>query len=165
MANYGGSPGGPYNMPPPPQRPTAPPSVLTAVKLIYAGAALSLVGIVVTLTQKDAIRKMIAANNPKLTQSQLDVAMNVGLAFGVILGLLGVGLWLWMASANKKGYSWARVVSSVFFGIDTLYLLYVLFAGGNPAIQKVASVLLWLVGLGAVVFLWRSDSSAYFNAA
>ncbi|MCW3034839.1 MAG: hypothetical protein JWM17_151 [Actinobacteria bacterium] len=152
-------------MPPPPQRPTAPPSVLTAVKLIYAGAALSLVGIVVTLTQKDAIRKMIAANNPKLTQSQLDVAMNVGLAFGVILGLLGVGLWLWMASANKKGYSWARVVSSVFFGIDTLYLLYVLFAAGNPAIQKVASVLLWLVGLGAVVFLWMSDSSAYFNAA
>jgi len=152
-------------MPPPPQRPSAPASVLTAVKLIYAGAALSLVGIVVTLTQKDAIRKMIAANNPKLTQSQLDVAMNVGLAFGVILGLLGVGLWLWMASANKKGYSWARVVSSVFFGIDTLYLLYVLFAAGNPVIQKVAALLLWLVGLGAVVFLWRSDSSAYFNAA
>jgi len=152
-------------MPPPPQRPSAPASVLTAVKLIYAGAALSLVGIVVTLTQKDAIRKMIAANNPKLTQSQLDVAMNVGLTFGVILGLLGAGLWLWMASANKKGYSWARVVSSVFFGIDTLYLLYVLFAAGNPAIQKVAALLLWLVGLGAVVFLWRSDSSAYFNAA
>jgi hypothetical protein len=152
-------------MPPPPQRPSAPASVLTAVKLIYAGAALSLVGIVVTLTQKDAIRKMIAANNPKLTPSQLDVAMNVGLAFGVIVGLLGVGLWLWMASANKKGYSWARVVSSVFFGIDTLYLLYVLFAAGNPAIQKVATLALWLVGLGAVVFLWRSDSSAYFNAA
>jgi hypothetical protein len=152
-------------MPPPPQRPSAPASVLTAVKLMYAGAALSLVNMVITLTQKDAIRKAIAANNPNLTQSQLDVGVNVGLAFGVIVGLLGVGLWVWMASANKKGYSWARVVSSVLFGVNTLGLLYVLFTATSTAIQKVVGVLIWVVGLGALVFLWRSDSSAYFNAA
>jgi len=55
-------------------------------------------------------------------------------------------------------------VSSVLFGVNTLGLLYVLIAAGSTAIQKVASVALWLVGLAAVVFLWRSDSSAYFNA-
>jgi hypothetical protein len=163
MANYGGSPGGPYNMPPPPERPSAPASVLTAVKLMYAGAALSVINIVIALTQKDAIRKAIVTKNPNLTQSQIDVGVNVGLAGGIIFGLLGVGLWLWMAAANKKGYSWARVVSSVLFGINTLGLLYVMFATGT-AIQKVVGVLIWLVGLGAVVFLWRSDSSAYFNA-
>jgi len=41
-----------------------------------------------------------------------------------------------MAYANKKGYNWgAGVVSSVLFGINTLGLLYVLFAGrqhGDP---------------------------------
>src|SRR5437868_2317902 len=127
MANYGDSPGPPYNMPPPPQRPSAPSSVLTAVKLIYAGAALSLISLIIGLTQKDAFRKMIATRNPNLTQSQLDVSVNIGLAFGALVALLGVGLWLWMASANKKGYNWARVVSSVLFGINTLGLLYVLF--------------------------------------
>ena len=163
MANYGDTPGPPYNMPPPPQRPSAPASVLTAVKLIYAGAALSVISLIIGLTQKDAIRKMIATRNPNLTQSQLDVSVNIGLAFGVIFSLIGVGLWLWMASANKKGYSWARVVSSVLFGINTLGLLYVLFGAGSTAIQKVVGVLTWLVGLGAVVLLWRPDSSAYFN--
>jgi hypothetical protein len=164
MANYGGDPGSPSNLPPPPQRPSAPASVLTAVKLMYAGAALSLISLIIGLTQKEAIRKAVAASNPNLTDSQLNVAVNVGLVFGAFFALVGLGLWLWMAYANKKGYAWARVVSSVLFGINTLGLIYVLIAAGSTAIQKVAGVAVWLVGLAAVVFLWRSDSSAYFNA-
>jgi hypothetical protein len=164
MANYGGNPGAPYNLPPPPQRPSAPASVLTAVKLMYAGAALSIVTLIIGLTQKEAIRKAIATSNPNLTESQLNVGVNFGLAFGAIFALIGLGLWLWMASANKKGYSWARVVSSVLFGINTLGLIYILIAAGSTAIQKASGVVIWLVGLAAIVFLWRSDSSAYFNA-
>jgi low temperature requirement protein LtrA len=164
MANYGGDPGSPYNLPPPPQRPSAPASVLTAVKLMYAGAALSLISLVIGLTQKAAIRKAVAAANPNFTDSQLNSAVNITLVFGAFVGLLGAGLWLWMAYANNKGHAWARVVSSVLFGINTLGLIYVLIAAGSTAIQKVASVVIWLVGLAAVVFLWRSDSSAYFNA-
>ena len=164
MANHGEDPGTPYNLPPPPQRPSAPPSVLTAVKLMYAGAALSVISLIIGLTQKEAIRKAVAASNPNFTDSQLNVAVNVGVAFGAFFALVGLGLWLWMAYANKKGYAWARVVSSVLFGVNTLGLLYVLIAAGSTAIQKVASVAIWLVGLAAIVFLWRSDSSAYFNA-
>ena len=51
MANYGGDPGSPYNLPPPPQRPSAPASVLTAVKLMYAGAGLSVISFIIGLTQ------------------------------------------------------------------------------------------------------------------
>ncbi|TMK42893.1 MAG: hypothetical protein E6G66_16015 [Actinobacteria bacterium] len=112
----------------------------------------------------NVIRKAVAASNPNFTDSQLNVAVNVGVAFGAFFALVGLGLWLWMAYANKKGYAWARVVSSVLFGVNTLGLLYVLIAAGSTAIQKVASVAIWLVGLAAIVFLWRSDSSAYFNA-
>jgi low temperature requirement protein LtrA len=164
MANYGRDPGSPSNLPPPPQRPSAPASVLTAVKLMYAGAALSLISLVIGLTQKAAIRKAIIASNPNLTPSQINFGVNAGLVFGAFFGLLGAGLWLWMAYANNKGYAWARVVSSVLFGINTLGLIYVLIAAGSTAIQKVASGVIWLVGLAAIVFLWRSDSSAYFNA-
>ena len=164
MANYGEDPGSPSNLPPPPQRPSAPASVVTAVKLMYAGAALSTVSLIVGLTQKAAIRKAIVARNPNLTQSQLNFGVNAGLVFGAFVGLVGAGLWLWMAYANNKGYAWARVVSSVLFGLNSLVLLYGLIAAGGTAIQKAAGIVVWLVGLGAIVFLWRSDSSAYFNA-
>ena len=164
MASYGGDPGSPSNLPPPPQRSSAPASVVTAVKIMYAGAALSVVSLLIGLTQKAAIRKAIAASNPNLTQSQLNFGVNAGLVFGAFVGLLGAGLWLWMAYANNKGYAWARVVSSVLFGLNSLVLLYGLIAAGSTAIQKAAGIVTWLVGLGAIVFLWRSDSSAYFNA-
>ena len=156
-------PGIPSNMPPP-QRPSAPPSVLTAVKLMYAGAALSVVTLIVGLTQKEAIRKAFAANNPNLTDSQINAGTNLGLAFLAFSALVGLGLWLWMAHASKKGYAWARVVSSVLFGLNTVAFIFVLVGASGTAIQKTANLVTWLVGLGAVVFLWRSDSSAYFNA-
>jgi hypothetical protein len=165
MANYGGTPGGPYQMPPPPQRPTAPASVLTAAKLMYAGAALSVVTLIIGLTQKAAIRKNILIHNPRLTGAEIDLAANFTLAFTALFSIGGVALWLWMASASKKGHSWARIVSSVLFGLGTLGLLYTVLArgAGSTAIQQVLSALGWLVGLGVVVFLWRSDSSAYFT--
>ena len=38
----------------------------------------------------------------------------------VVVGLIGVGLWLWMAQKNKAGKNWARITSTVFFALDTL---------------------------------------------
>ena len=40
----------------------------------------------------------------------------------VIGALIAIGLWLWMAWANRRGRNWARIVSAVFFGINTLDL-------------------------------------------
>jgi asparagine N-glycosylation enzyme membrane subunit Stt3 len=164
MANYGGSPGAPYNMPPPPQRPSPPASVLTAVKLMYAGAALSVISLIIGLTQRDAIQKAVVANNPSYTAGEINTAANFLLVFGAVVGIIGLGLWLWMASANKKGQTWARVVSTVLFGLNTLFLVFITVGAAYVTIQKILVALIWLVGLGAVVFLWRSDSSAYFNA-
>lgn len=164
MANYPGYPGYPggYNLPPPPQRPGPPPSVITAVTLMYVGAALSFVGLGLGLLQRSAIRRLVLRRNPALTPTQINFTINVAIAFAVIVALVGVGLWLWMAYANKKGYSWARVVSTVFFGIDTLSLVYALLAG-NTTLQRIHGVAVWLVALGAIVFLYRPDASAYFN--
>ena len=41
----------------------------------------------------------------------------------VIGGLIAIGLWLWMAWANGRGRGWARVLSAVLFGINTLTLV------------------------------------------
>ncbi len=59
----------------PQQRPPAPPSIQTAVKLMYAGAALSAVGFIVGLATIGSLRQdIINASTKKLTASQLHAA-------------------------------------------------------------------------------------------
>jgi hypothetical protein len=101
---------------------------------------------------------------PKLTPSQLHSAEVVLVAFSVISALIGVALWLWMARMNRVGKSWARVLGTVFFGLQTLLLVLGLGRAGAAAGSLFAFVP-WLIGLGAVVFLWRRESTDYFNAS
>ena len=146
------------------ERPPAPPSIRTAVKFMYAGAALSAISLIVGLTTIGSLKSAIKSADPKYTASQIHAAETVGVASIVIIGLLGIGLWIWMARANGAGRSWARVVASVLFGISTLDLLL----GGvraNSAFNLLFSALVWLIGLGAIIFLYRRDSSEYFAAS
>ncbi len=82
----------------------------------------------------------------------------------VVIGLLAVGLWIWMARANGAGQSWARVVATVLFGISTLALLAT-FARPHSAYDLLTGMLVWLVGLAAVTLLWQKATSAYLQAA
>jgi hypothetical protein len=66
-----------------------------------------------------------------------------------------------MALTCKAGKNWARIVSTVLFVLDTLFLLLGLARAGAAA-SSLVSILTWLIGLGAVIFLWRKDSSEYF---
>jgi len=146
------------------QRPPAPQSIQNAVKLMYAGAALSAVGLIVGLATIGSLKNAIKSADPSFTASQVHSAEVVGVASVIIGGLLGIGLWLWMARANAAGRSWARIVSSVLFGISTLELVSTL-ARANSVLNLLFEGLVWLVGLGAIMFLWRRESSEYFAAA
>jgi ABC-type uncharacterized transport system permease subunit len=84
-----------------------------------------------------------------------------GVAGLVISGLLGVGLWILMARLNLSGRNWARILASVLFGINTLELLAT-FTRPSTILGVVFAVALWIVGLGAIVFLWRRESSEFF---
>ena len=53
-----------------------PATIANAVKLMYVGAAVGLVGTLVTLTQVDAIRDAIEDDDPSLTASEVDTAVN-----------------------------------------------------------------------------------------
>jgi hypothetical protein len=146
----------------PQQRPPAPPSIRTAVRLMYAGAILSAVSFIVGLATVGSLRQaIIKASNKTLTSTQIHTAEVAGVAAIVVLGLIGVGLWLWMAWANGRGRSWARVVAAVLFGFNTLGLLSTVI---RPAAigTKIFDILVWLVGLGAIVYLWRPDASEYY---
>jgi hypothetical protein len=77
--------------------------------------------------------------------------------------VISIGLWVWVALMNKAGRSWARIVATVLFGLDTLFLLLGVAQAGAAA-GTLVSILTWLIGLGAVIYLWRRDASEYFTA-
>jgi len=143
-------------------RPPAPPAVLNAVKLMYAGAVVSAVEIVISLTTIGSLRSAIKTAYPHYTTAHvhsLEVASVAGL---VISGLIGVALWVLMARLNLGGRNWARIVASVLFAINTLELLAI-FRRPSVTIGLAFAVLLWLIGLGAIMLLWRRESSAFFQ--
>jgi hypothetical protein len=144
------------------QRPPAPRSVLNAVKLMYVGAVVSAVGLGVSLATSGGLKKQIKHARPNLTKTQVNSLDTALIALAVIFGVFAIGLWLWMAWKNKAGKNWARVTGTVFFGIDTVGLISVFTQPGSIA-GKLLSVLVWLVGLGAIVLLWRGESSSYFR--
>lgn len=145
-------------------RPTPPPSVQNAVRLMYVGAAISAISLIVTLATISSLRTSIHNANPSLSAAKLHSAETAAVVLAIVFGLIGVGLWIWMARANKAGKNWARITATVFFGLDTLSLLAG-FRQAEPALSRAVSLLVWVAGLGAVVLLWQKISSAYFAAS
>jgi hypothetical protein len=80
----------------------------------------------------------------------------------VLVGVVAIALWLWMARANAAGRNYARISGTVFFGLNTVFLLLSL-ARPHASLGLVFNVLVWLAGLGAVIMLWRSESRPYFS--
>jgi len=145
-----------------PLRPAAPAPVLTAVKLMYAGAAVSTVSLIISLTDIGGSKSAIRKARPNLTATQVNQLNTFIITLAVVSGLVGIGLWLWMARANGRGKSWARIVSTVLFCLATLDLVGV-FGEPKTALSLIFPILTWLVGLGAVYLLWRPESTAFFK--
>jgi hypothetical protein len=148
----------------PAARPQPPRSVVMAVRFMYAGAVLSVVGVIIVLATVGQLRGSLHQAYPKLSPAKLHQAEVSDVTYVVVRGLIGAALWVWMAILNKAGKGWARIVGTVLFAVQTLLLvltLGLLGAGGG----NIFSILPWLIGLGAVVYLWRRESTEYFNAS
>jgi hypothetical protein len=143
-------------------RPPAPPSVVNAVKLMYIGAAVSTVSLIVSFVDISGTKAAIRRARPDLTATQVNQLNTFIIALAVVSGLIGIALWLWMAWANGQGKNWARIVSTVLFGLATLDLVGV-FSEPKTAIGLVFPVLTWLVGAATIWLLWRPDSTAFFK--
>lgn len=159
---------GPAGMP---AKPPAPQTVQNAFYLMLAGAALQLLSGIAALGSVSKIRDTIRTQHPDYTSTQVDSAVRVGEAFAIVLVLIGMGLWIWMAFANRAGKNWARITGTVFFGLDSLSLVISLAVSGSSAMSTtktspfsvIVGILIWVVGLVAVILLWNKQSSPYFN--
>jgi hypothetical protein len=139
-----------------------PNSVQTAVRLMYAGAGISAISFILGLVTIGSVRRTLEKQYPTYSTSKIDALVNAEIVIVIVAGIIGVGLWLWMAWANKRGKNWARITGTVFFGLYTLDLIFVA-ARSASGISTVFAIVTWLVGLGATIMLWRKESTAYFR--
>jgi hypothetical protein len=137
-------------------RSPAPAPVLTAARFMRGGAISSAALLIVTLPFAGDLKGDVLGH--RLTATPLVIALVIA------IGLALIGLWLWMARATSQGKNWARIVSTVLFGLATLELLSTTEAiGKNGVAQVFFAALTWLSGLGAVWMLWRPASTAFFK--
>jgi hypothetical protein len=162
----------PSGQPAGPLRPAVPAPVLTAVKLMYTGAAVSAAGLIIGLAlivvdiQAAARGRFLGYS---LTAPQIRPLV---ITAWMVFGLAVIALWLWMARANGRGRKWARILSAVLFGLATLQLTGavtqpVSHAGFGAAVLYYGATALfaaaWLTGAAVVRELWRPASSAFFK--
>jgi hypothetical protein len=132
-----------------------PASMVNALRLMYAGAGIAVVfGVTFALTTHSS--GPLHGGDP--TSGSYKAGYVIG---GAIGGLIIGGLWLWMAWANKRGRFWARILSTVFFGLLTLYAAVGLVA--LPAAPEIVVIFDWAAGLAAIVFLWQHQSGHYYK--
>ncbi len=171
----GGTPGGGYEgmgaMPGAVEQPggpvTQPASIAQAVKLMYVGAALSLLSILVGLLARNELRKAVEDASAKqatpMSPSQVDAAVTLGMVSAVVAGLIGVALWLWMARANGRGRSWARIVATVLWVIQLISLL-ASFVRPTAGLATILGVVTVVLGGYIVFLLGKKESSAFYAA-
>ena len=160
-------------------RPSVPHSARTvraAVKLIYAGAAVSTVNLIIFLAVIVEIKAYHAILGYHLTAAQASQLNTLAIAVPIVLDLVPIALWLWMAQETGRGRNWARVLSTMLFGLATLSLTSVfpqpvinisfvptVHISFVPALGAIVPVLTWLAGAASVWLLWRPASSAFFR--
>lgn len=141
-------------------RPTA---MRRAISLMYAGAAAGAVSAIV-----DGLTAQHTTFYVYTSSSSSNVQHATALASGIISAIILGGLWLWMAWKTGAGRSWARVLSTVFFGIQCLGLLGAvvsLFGSGASVPGFILTLAEWGIGLAALILLWQPESSQFFASA
>ncbi len=152
----------------PPQPPLA---LRNAVRLMYAGAGVALLGAITAVVLSGKIKteifNRVHGNNHQAragyTTAQLHTITNVTFVLLVVAGLISALLWLWMAWANNRASGWARICASVFFVFMTVEAAISPSEANVPLVSIVFLLVEWLLGLIAVVLLWRRETTAYIG--
>jgi uncharacterized membrane protein (DUF2068 family) len=163
--------------PPPQASIEAPLTVRRAVRFMQAGAIGGALSLLFNVIGSFSLKSnMMTANAAKLkdhqvTASQISSTATALIVYTIIVGLVSIGLWLWMARMNAAGRNWARITASVLFALWSLYTYSVIgeLHGGvtitaTLVISMVLIIALWVVGVATIFQLWRPSSTAYYKA-
>ena len=136
-----------------------PGTMVTAVRLMYAGAVFTLIYAIGLAAVVRSVLNHPAVGTPAHT------GLGAVAVLVVLVSLIEIAVWLWIARACKNGRSWARIAGTVLFAIHTLSTIALL-GNSRPGIglAKLLDIIGWLIACGAVVFLWQRPSSAFFSS-
>lgn len=148
----------------PAAKPDPPQPVRTAVLLMWVGAGLAVLGVVLTVAQRDALREQLSSQQLP-AGTNIDAAVSAALAVAVVIGVIAVSLWVLMAVMNRRGKVWARIVATVLGALNILLnLLAIGGAVGATSLSLVTGVVSLLLAAVIVFLLWRPESSRWFDA-
>jgi hypothetical protein len=135
-----------------------PATMVRAVRLMYAGAAYALIYAIGFVAVVGGIIK----NHPYGMLARAGLASIA--APVILLSLVEIALWLWVARGCRNRRNGARMTGTVLFGIHTLGALVLVSTHSSLGLTNVLTLLSWLIACGAAVSLWRPASSAFFAA-
>jgi len=153
----------PATVPPPVHgRPVPPRSMVTAVRLMYAGSALAAFSILTAVATTPALRALIRQQYPAAGYGAQSAAATATLSVTIAGALISAGVWLVMARRTRRGRPGVRVLGTILFVIDSLTVLSTHSHGLLTPSTWIISVAEWAVGLAVIVLLWDRRSTAYF---
>jgi hypothetical protein len=93
-------------------------TVRAAVRLMGAGAAVSIATLIIAV----AVIACHAALGLRLIAAQVSQVNAAGITQVIVSCLVPVAVWLWMARASGQGRNWARILFTALFVLTTLTL-------------------------------------------
>ena len=157
-----------------------PEAVLVAVRLMYAGFAATCAAIVTSLmvlgryahaaavAKKDANvatkQGLVHAANHYQNVERVQNQMTGAMVIAVVAAVIGLVCWAVLAVAARRGRGWTRIAGTVLTGIYTLVLLLVSLRTHNDPGARFTAILVWVLGLAAVIPLWSNSARDFFYA-
>ncbi|MEO5981821.1 MAG: hypothetical protein ABIQ13_05845 [Pedococcus sp.] len=150
-----------------PGTPLVPPrSIVEAARVMQFAGVLSLLEIARAFLTRNDLRSAFAgesrAQGVAVGVADLDRIVTLSLTITVVYAIISATTWFTMAKATQQGSKWGRwgacALMVVAFGV---------FAGGllptAGPFSRVFALALLMLGIWALVLLWRKDSSAWIR--
>jgi len=131
---------------------------------MLAGAALEVVAAVVGLKTESSLRGAYAAGtHPRPSAAELHALLSAHGQTVTATSVAAAALWLLMAYANYRTQGiGARTVSAALFALDSQSVLQS-FHAGNSTATVVVGIVIWFVGLAAIVLLSSRELNQFYQ--
>jgi|HubBroStandDraft_5_1064220.scaffolds.fasta_scaffold29513_2 hypothetical protein len=144
------------------QRPDPPVSLRRAVAVMYAGAAISVTQAITYVLTESATKRAIENGHPRMSASTVNTLAHAGVIIGAVIAVLAIIAFVSIARSCAAGKNSGRIAATVLCALAVLGTIYNLSASA-ATVNRIFGVAVNLIGLAAVVLLWRRSSSAWFS--
>ncbi len=139
-----------------------PPSVVTAVRLMFVRAGVALIGAIVTFSMKTQLRNAIRDANPNSSTHRINMLYNSAIAVGIVVAGIFIVLYVLLALQVRKGKNWARIITWILAALGVIDAIGSLAQTTTSASQTIA-IIVGVIDVAIIVMLSQRQSSFYFN--